>query len=135
MISTRSVAAVEDPGGMDALDLFTQYGVLGIAAAVLGVFARAAYKRETDRSDRLESEVSRLHTVIQERHIPALEAAARANQEATLALRDIQQERDMERTLRERERRDREVERSTREVERVTRGEERMLRDQEREGH
>jgi len=70
---------------------------------MLVVFARAAYKRETDRADRLETEVFRLHTVIQDRHIPALESAARALQETTIALRDLQSQREIERALRERE--------------------------------
>lgn len=96
----RSWLAAE--AGPDALGLLAQYGVLGIAAALLVVFARASYKRETDRSDRLEAEVFRLHAVIQERHIPALEAGTRALQEASVTLREIQQEREVDRVLRER---------------------------------
>lgn len=107
MISPLWVAAATTEsttggGGIDAVDLLTQYGVLGIAAGVLLAFARAAYKRETDRSDRLETEVFRLHQVIQERHIPALESAGRALQDATLAMRELQQDRDVERAMRER---------------------------------
>lgn len=95
--------AVEDVTG-GGLDILYQYGAIGVVAALLTVFARASYKRETDRSDRLEGEVFRLHQVIQERHIPALESAAHALQEATFALREIQQDRDLERALRDRDR-------------------------------
>ena len=55
-----------------------QYGVLGIVVALLIPFARMAYKRETDRADRLESEVLRLNQLLQDRVIPALLAATRA---------------------------------------------------------
>jgi hypothetical protein len=102
-VSLDWLAAVEpSSGGSDALGLLAQYGVLGIAAGLLVVFARASYKRETDRSDRLEGEVFRLHQVIQDRHIPALEAAGKALQEATLALKEIQQEREVDRAIRDR---------------------------------
>lgn len=95
-------AAESGGGGVDTVDLLTQYGVLGIAAGLLVVFARAAYRRETDRSDRLETEVFRLHQVIQDRHIPALESAAHALEEATLTLQEIQRQRDLDRAIRER---------------------------------
>ncbi len=101
MLVLAAADVATESGG---LDLLTQYGVLGIGLAVLGVFARAAYKREVDRSDRLEAEVFRLHAAIQDRHIPALEAAAHALEDATLALQAIQQRQDVDRAVAERDR-------------------------------
>jgi hypothetical protein len=70
--------------------ILAQYGVLGVVAAGGIVFARVSYKRETDRSDRLESEVTRLNNLIIERAIPALTSAAQAAEDATRLLRAIQ---------------------------------------------
>jgi len=92
----------------DLTSALAQYGVLGIAAALLVVFARAAYKREIDRADRLEKTVFELHQSMADRYIPALQEASgaltestRVNQEVVLALRDLQAHRDFERRLRE----------------------------------
>lgn len=86
--------ASADPGDFGVL---AQYGVLGIVCAGLIVFARVSYKRETDRSDRLETEVIRLNNLIIDRAIPALTAAAQAAEDATMLLRDLQREREMDR--------------------------------------
>lgn len=101
MLIVPLVAA--DPGAT-GLGLLAQYGVLGLFAALLVVFARTAikrdadrsetaYKREVERADRLEAEVTRLNTSIQEKAIPALLAAATAINECTELLRDQQRDR------------------------------------------
>jgi len=87
-------AATESPDPFD-LGMLIQYGVLGIAAGALSVFARVAYRRETERADRLEAEVIRLNSLIIERAIPALTSAAQAAEDATSLLRDMQREREI----------------------------------------
>jgi hypothetical protein len=86
------------------LAIFAQYGVLGVFAMGLAVFARGAVKREQDRGDRLEAENRRLNEAIQDRVIPALNNATRAAEQSTELLRDMQ--RDMQRdSIRDPERR------------------------------
>jgi hypothetical protein len=82
------------------LGILAQYGVLGLVAGGLIIFAKGSHKRETDRSDRLEAEVARLNTVIidrdniiMDRVIPALTSTTKAVEEATDVLRGMQHER------------------------------------------
>jgi hypothetical protein len=89
--------AADIPSDPVNLAILTQYGILGIVAAGLFVFSKSSYKRETDRSDRLEAEVNRLNNVIIERDnmiidraIPALTSAAQAVEQATRLLREMQ---------------------------------------------
>lgn len=77
-------AVTPPPPGWESL---TQYGALGILVLALGWFGWRAYQREVARADRLEAEVSRLHTVIQDRALPAVLAATQAVQECTELLR------------------------------------------------
>lgn len=81
MISALITAAETSSSGLDPNTLF-QYGVLGFFSAVLLFFAKTSYKRETERSDRLEDEVKRLNQLIADKQIPALEAATKAVEEA-----------------------------------------------------
>jgi len=86
-------AAHDWAGGLTAGALLTaddvsvgtlaQYGVLGIFAAILVVFAKTAYRRETDRADRLETEVQRLNALIQDRVIGVISSATNAVEEST----------------------------------------------------
>ena len=76
-----TLAADGASGGVD-ISVLTQYGVLGVFAILLILFARTSYKRETDRSDRLDGELSRLNGWVQDKAIPALLASARANEES-----------------------------------------------------
>jgi hypothetical protein len=92
-----------EAGAEPNLGLLAQYGVLGLVAMLLIIFARVSYKRETDRSDRLETEVVRLNNMIIEKVIPALSSATGAIQDATELLRAVQREREIN-TLRTRER-------------------------------
>jgi hypothetical protein len=86
-----------------AIDL-AQYGAIGTLCTLLVWFAFRAWKRETERSDRLEAENRadrerlegenrRLHGDIQEKAIPALLASATALTEVTELLRDQQRAR------------------------------------------
>jgi hypothetical protein len=78
-------------------DVLAQYGLLGFVAAGAIIFGRVSYRREIDRADRMEAEVTRLNGVIIERDnmiidraIPALTSAAQAVAEATRLLRELQ---------------------------------------------
>jgi len=83
------IAAAEAGSDLAAL---TQYGVLGAFAILLVLFARTAYKRETDRSDRLESENTRLNQSIQEKVIPALVEATTALEQAAQLIHDMERD-------------------------------------------
>lgn len=84
-----------DSGGAGDMGVLAQYGVLGIFAILLILFAKTSYKRETDRADRLEQEVLRLNNLIIERVIPALTSATNAVEDATELLRSVQREREI----------------------------------------
>ena len=90
------IVAAGDTGGDSGsnfdIGVLAQYGVLGIFAILLIVFANTSYRREIARADRLEAEVLRLNQLIQERHIPALEQAARALNEANEIMRMFQRD-------------------------------------------
>ncbi len=85
-------AVAEPAGGLD-LAVFAQYGVLGILVLILIYFAKNAHQRERDRADRLEAEVQRLHELMLDRVIPALTAAAKAAEESSELMNQMQRER------------------------------------------
>lgn len=89
------LAAAEGAGS--EFSAIAQYGVLGAFAILLVLFARTAYKRETDRSDRLELENTRLNNSIQEKVIPALVQANTALEEAGQLIHDMERDRDRRR--------------------------------------
>jgi hypothetical protein len=96
-LALHLVAEAEAASDPVNFGILAQYGLLGFVAAGAIVFGRVSYKREIDRSDRLESEVTRLNTVIIERDnmiidrvIPALTSAVQVVEEATRLLRDMQ---------------------------------------------
>lgn len=108
-----------DDGGGGSVDLnvWAQYGVLGVIASMLIWFARGAHQRERDRADRMETENRRLidldrereradkmeaenrrlNDLILERIIPSLIAATHAAEESAELLNAIQRERERER--------------------------------------
>jgi hypothetical protein len=90
-------AAESEGGGVGDLGVLAQYGVLGVFALLLILFARVSYKRETDRADRLEAEVVRLNNLIIDRVIPALGSATSVVEDATDLLRSMQREREFDR--------------------------------------
>jgi hypothetical protein len=73
-----------------------QYGILGIAAALLVLFARTLLKREQERGDAAALEVTRLNTLMQEKIIPALITATLAIVASQSILQAIQYQRDIE---------------------------------------
>lgn len=83
-----------EAGSLD-LSIFAQYGVLGIIAAMLIVFAKGAHQRERDRADRMEEENKRLNTLILDRVIPALSSATRAAEESAELMNAMQREREI----------------------------------------
>lgn len=89
----RYLAAQLD-GGVD-LAVLTQYGVLGVVAAMLIWFAKGAHQRERERADRMEAENKRLNELILDRVIPALTSATRAAEESAELLNAIQRERQL----------------------------------------
>jgi hypothetical protein len=85
--------AASADGGTDGLALFAQYGVLGVVAAILLGYARTSSKRESDRADRLEAEVTRLNDFIAGEVIKAVTTSTLAVTEAQKLMADMQQER------------------------------------------
>jgi hypothetical protein len=73
---------------------WTQYGVLGVVASFLLWFAVTVWRQTNARANAAEAEVRRLNQVIQDRHIPALEASVQANREL---IRFLERERDRRR--------------------------------------
>jgi len=72
------------------------YGVLGIFAVVMVTLIRVLLKREQERADRLENEVTRLNGIIQEKTIPALLAATEAVKSSQDFLRQMEYQRKIE---------------------------------------
>lgn len=72
------------------------YGVLGIFAMLLLIFAQRQVKREQDRADRLEARMEEKDRATIEKVIPALESATVAVQAAAVLLKEIDRERELE---------------------------------------
>ncbi len=92
VLLAQLLLAAEDGGSGSDLAVLGQYGVLGVFAVLLIWFAKFMIGRETARADRLEAEVLRLNTTIQEKVIPALMSATGAVEESTEMLRDLQRD-------------------------------------------
>lgn len=79
----------------DPIDLaFLQYGAIGAIALIALLAVRVLFKREIDayerekqRADRLEAELLKLNTAIQERYLVALNDATRAVADALNRMR------------------------------------------------
>jgi hypothetical protein len=74
---------------------FVQYGAVGIIAALALLAVRVLFKRETEaydrekeRADRLEAELLKLNTAIQERYLIALQDATHAVADALSRMRE-----------------------------------------------
>lgn len=78
------------------LEPLLQYGILGVFAVLLILFAQTLLKREQQRGDASAAEVIRLNTIMQEKTIPALIAATQAIAAAQTILQQIQYQRDVE---------------------------------------
>lgn len=75
-------------------DAFLQYGAVGLIALIALIAVRVlfrreteAYEREKNRADRLEAELLKLNTAIQERYLVALQDATRAVADALNRMR------------------------------------------------
>lgn len=84
------MTALADP--IDAA--FLQYGAVGLVALIALIAVRVlfrreteAYEREKNRADRLEAELTKLNTAIQERYLLALQDATRAVADALNKMR------------------------------------------------
>lgn len=108
------------PPGFDLGSALTIYGPLGAFVVFLAWFARLAYRREADRSDRLEAEMTRVvqersqdfvrremydHVVerldrveisMREQILPALQAATTATATAMQALDAVRREQEVQ---------------------------------------
>lgn len=104
--SIAVLVAAGTSSGVD-LNVFAQYGVLGVIAAGLIWFARGAHQRERDRVDALEAENKRLNGIIQDRVIPALTSATRAAEESAELLHAMQREREQTRIIQQHQRNNR----------------------------
>ena len=78
------------------LEPLLQYGVLGVFAAILVVFARSLLLREQKRADDSAAEVTRLNNLMTERTIPALIAATQAVATAQTILQGIKYQQDVD---------------------------------------
>ncbi len=88
-------AAVADVAPAAGVGDFVQYGVLGVFTAILIWFAKGAYQREKDRSDKAEAEKERLYTLMLDRVIPALTSATKAAEDSADLLKALQREREL----------------------------------------
>jgi hypothetical protein len=74
---------------MDTTPILAQYGALGVLVIFASIAVRTLFQRETqaherekERADRMEAEVQRLNTIIQEKMLPILHEATKAISEA-----------------------------------------------------
>lgn len=74
---------------------FVQYGILGVVAGILLVYAKTSIQRERDRADRLEADKERLHGLILERVMPVLESATHAAEKSADVLGALLREREI----------------------------------------
>lgn len=59
-----------DSGSVDPYATFAQYGVLGVIAFLLFMFARGAVTREREKSDQAEAQVQELNNFIRNELLP-----------------------------------------------------------------
>jgi hypothetical protein len=100
---TAFLAALATEAGPPGINDLAKYGPLGVFCVALlwfawwvirtdraaaQTFAQEAWKRETERADRLEAEVTRLNGYIQNTAIPAVLAGTNVVTEATELLRE-----------------------------------------------
>jgi hypothetical protein len=67
----------------------TEFLMPGIVAAALFVFARQQIRREQERADRLEAQLTQLHGTTADKVIPALVAATQVLEDTQNLLRDL----------------------------------------------
>ena len=70
---------------------FVQYGVLGIAAFLLGYFAWNSYKKLVDRNDALEKKVDNLQLEVRALLVEERDKMSRIVEENTKAITELRQ--------------------------------------------
>lgn len=75
-----------DTGTIVDVNGFLQYGAVGLIAALGVVFFRLAYKRESERADRIEAKYDR----IMDKVIPVLLESAAVTKQNMEVLKDVQ---------------------------------------------
>ncbi len=96
-----AAAASDDlPGGI--LGVLLNNGPLGVVAALSLWAVWRAYRRECERTDKLDAEIKELNATIQDKVIPALTTGNEVQRECTEMLR-AHQERERARWVRDRE--------------------------------
>jgi hypothetical protein len=78
----------------DPSAVLLQYGAIGAFVVVLGVFAWRAYKRESDRADRLEAQLAEANTRIIDRFADVLAQTRDALRSSNDYLRDLARRRE-----------------------------------------
>jgi membrane protein implicated in regulation of membrane protease activity len=83
-VAILAAASPSDPTG-----IFLQYGVVGAIAVVLALFAWRAYKRESDRGDRLEQQLQATNEHVSDRLAEVLGQTRDALRASNDYLRDL----------------------------------------------
>jgi hypothetical protein len=83
LLSVEAGTATNDP-----LLALLQYGVLGIFAALLIMYARTSIRREQDRADKAESQVKELNDFIRNELLPKQVEATILHKQVVEALGD-----------------------------------------------
>jgi hypothetical protein len=81
------------PPASDPTGVLLQYGAIGAFVVILGIFAWASYRRERDRSDRLEQQLQAANDRIIERFAEVLAQTRDALRETNDYLRDLSRRR------------------------------------------
>jgi membrane protein implicated in regulation of membrane protease activity len=86
LAGARAADVAPTPTAPDLTGWLQTGGFAGLAAALL-LFAKTAYKRETDRADRLEGQIREQEAFFRNEVVPAMRDSADALREATQVLR------------------------------------------------
>lgn len=81
-------------GTGDPAGVVLQYGAIGAAAVALAFFAWRAYRREADRSDRLEQQLAEANQRIADRFVEVLTQTRDALVQSNEYLRDLARRRE-----------------------------------------
>jgi hypothetical protein len=75
-------------GTGDPISLLLQYGVLGIFAVILILYARSSIKRELEKSDKAEAHIRELNEFIRSEMLPRQVEATLLHKQVTETLHD-----------------------------------------------
>lgn len=82
------INAAAESSASDPLTLLLQYGVLGIFAVLLVMYAKTSIKRERDTADRAEAQVKELNDFIRNQLLPTQVEATILHKQVTEVLGD-----------------------------------------------